>query len=674
MRTGETAFPLDGALAAVLAALGRPPPLPRALAAATPPADRLDAGLEGSGLLARPIEMGPAGLEHLKGAVAILLERAEDSWTALLPRPDGTWEAVDDDGGLIPLDAPPPHSGRAFVLSPVDEPPLADEVVPFLRRHLRLLLPVMLGGVITNLLALALPLFGAFVYDKVLGNGVSDTLWAVSIGVLLAIAMDYLARALRIQLIERIAVTTEGDIDRALFANLLRKSGGIPPVGLVLDKYKQLLASRDFVSSTYLMAVTDLPFVLLFLGAIALVAGPLVLVPILVGGGAILLNLALGVPAREYEALARHAGEQRVSLLADTLMGREVVVTTRLRGELAHRWRRTGDAAAVASGRARFWNTLANSVSISASSVAYAAILVGGAYLVDAHLLTSGGIMAASMLTSRSMATLSSVTLLATRLREFRRALRELDQVLPAAAMPETEVNPSDPSGDIQLVGLRWRPAADSRPVLDGLDLHIRPGEIVGIAGLPGAGKTTLMRLIAGVEKPSEGQVLLDMVPVQRWDPRQMARAIGYKTQDALLFEGTLASNVRAGNTDATAEQMAEALARSGLSQVIERGELTLATQVGPRGSRLSGGQRQMVTLARALLGDPPILLLDEPSTGFDAQLERALAEYIAGLAGRRTVLVSSHSRTLLMVCSRIIVLTQGRIGADGPRDRVLAA
>jgi ABC-type bacteriocin/lantibiotic exporter with double-glycine peptidase domain len=168
--------------------------------------------------------------------------------------------------------------------------------------------------------------------------------------------------------------------------------------------------------------------------------------------------------------------------------------------------------------------------------------------------------------------------------------------------------------------------------------------------------------------------VLLDMLPVQRWDPRQLARSIGYKAQEAFLFDTTLANNVLAGNTHASREQMGEALDRSGLRLCIERGELTLATEVGPRGTRLSGGQRQMVALARALLGEPPILLLDEPSTGFDSQLEHALAEYIAGLAGRRTVLLSSHSRTLLMACTRIVVLNQRRIAADGPRAKVLGA
>ncbi len=670
--TGHSAeLPLEAALASVLAGLGKPPALP-AENPEVEPAARLAEALASLGLAARPVTV-EAGLWPHGRCAAALLELADGFWLPLVPRPGGGYELADPEGNLRPLsDEPPAHAGRAFLLVAVDEPSLVVEVRPFLRRHAKWLVPVVVGGLISNTLALVLPLFGAFVYDKVLGNGVTDTLWAVAVGVLLAIIMDALARMFRVQLIERVAVITEGDIDRALFANLLSKAGGMPPIGLILDKYKQMLASRDFVSSVYLLALADLPFLLLFLAAIAIVAGPLVLVPIVVGGLSVAINLGLSGPARQYERLARKAGEQRVTILADVLMAREVVVTTRLRAETGRRWRRISDAAAVAGGRARFWNALSSAFTLSASSLAYATVMVGGAYLVEARLLTSGGMMAASMLTSRSMATLGSVVLLAVRLYEFRRALWELDELLPAGTEPQTEPRPTDPTGEIQLVDLTWRPRADSRPVLSGIDLRIRRGEIVGIAGLPGAGKTTLLRLIGGIERPSEGQVLLDMHPIERWDPRQLARSIGYKPQEALLFAGSIESNLRAGRTVVLAGELAAALERSGLRQAVDRGELTLATEVGPRGSHLSGGQRHMVSLARALLGDPPLLLLDEPSTGVDAQLEKNLAEYLGSLAGHRTVLVSSHSRILLSACTRIIVLNQGRVAADGPRERVL--
>lgn len=657
---------LDLAVSAALKAMGKPgllhgdpAPLPERLAPL--------------GLTLREIALRPGLPDHLACA-ALLIELGEERWVALLPRPGAVFDQVDDDGNLSPLPAELAHSGRAMVLEVAPPPAFALEVKSFLRRHRRHLLPVMAGGVVTNLLALALPLFGSFIYDKVLGNGVSETLWAMALGVLLALMLDVVVRVLRVLLIERVAVVTEGDIDRALFANLLRKSGPMPPLAVVLDKYKQLLASRDFISSTYLLAATDLPFLLLFLVTIAVAAGPLVLIPILIGALAVAANLGATGVARTYDKLARKAGEMRVSLLTDLLLGREVVVTTDLRGDMSGRWRRASDAAAAASGRSRFWNGLAMAVASSSSSLAYAAVLVGGAYMVDEHLLTSGGLMASTMLTSRAMAMIASVVLLSTRMKEFRLAVSELDQVVPAAAPQDYAPRASDPSGEIRLADLTWRPRPDTRPVLDGLSLAVRPGEVVGIAGLPGAGKTTLLRLLAGAERPTEGQVLLDMVPVGRWDPRQLARSMGYKPQEAVLFEGTLEANILAGNRHASGEAVKAALERSGLRLAIERGELTLATELGPRGSFLSGGQRQMVALARALLGEPQILLLDEPSTGFDSQLERALAEYVASLAGKRTVILSSHSRALLSACTRIIVLQNGKVVADGPRERVLAA
>jgi len=666
-------LPLSAALTAALAGIGRPGPL----APDDPAADAsalLREALEPLRLEARALSRG-SSVPHLAGdAVALLVERADGSgWLALVPRPGGGYDRAETDGGLIPFEAEPGDiPGQVILLVPQPEPNPTVAVLPFLRRHARLLVPIAVGGVVSNLLALALPLFASFVFDKVLGNGVSETLWAMTIGIVLAIGLDYLVRALRVQIFERLAVVTEGDIDRALFANLLHKRGALPPIGVVLDKYKQILACRDFVSSTFLLALADLPFLLVFLAAIAIVSGPLVLVPIVLGLASVGLNLAFTSPARQYDMVARQAGESRISLLADVLIARDVVLTTALRGECTRRWRRISDCAAAASGRARFWYGLSNTFNLLSSNLAYAAVLVGGAYLIEERALTSGGLMACSLLTSRAMATMASVVLLSTRMREFRRAMRDLDTILPTEKVAETEPRPSDPTGEIQLVNLCWRPRPDARPVLNAIDLKVRPGEIIGIAGLPGAGKTTLLRMIAGAERASDGKILLDMHPVERWDVRQLSRAIGFKPQEAMLFEGSIEANIRAGRPAATAQEMADALDRSGLRTAIDRGELTLATEVGPHGALLSGGQRHMVSLARALLGEPPLLLLDEPSTGFDSQLEKRLAEYIHTLAGRRTVLLSSHSRGLLGVCTRIIVLNQGRIVTDGPREKVL--
>ncbi|MBC7954128.1 MAG: ATP-binding cassette domain-containing protein [Rhodospirillaceae bacterium] len=632
---------------------------------------QLEEALRGQGLAARHVAVPEGELPDAEMAGA-LLELADGSWLPLLSTPHGL-DMVAADG---PFGAAPKHldhGGRAIVLIPrVD---LVRELLPFIRRHKGRLLEILAGGLIVNCLALLFPLFGSFVYDKVLGNGITETLWALAIGLVLAIALDFAVRAVRAVLMERFAVTSEADIDHALFRSLLAGSVvSVPPVGLVLDKYKQILGSRDFLSSAYMLSALDLPFLLLYLAVIASVAGPLVFVPVVVGILTIAGHLLLAIPAHDYERQARHAGEQRFALLADALTAREVIVGARLRDELGRRWHRAASRAGIASGRARYWHSLAQSLSFSSGNVAYLAAVVGGAYMVDNRLLTAGGLMAATMLTTRAMGTLSSVVLLATRYREFRQALNELDTLMPAPPQTEPPRRRGRLPGRLRLIGITTRLRREGRATLQGLDLKIEPGEIIGLAGHPGAGKTTLLRLMAGVLPVDEGQVLIDNLPVDHIAPEDLSDIIGYKPQEPCLLDGTIEDNVRAGNLTANAEQMAEALKASGLAHFFERGELTLATPVGSRGGNLSGGQRQMVALARALLGAPSVLLLDEPNTGLDAPLEAMLADHLAGMREGRSIIISTHSRTLLSICTRIVVIDQGRIITDGPRERVLGA
>lgn len=627
--------------------------------------------LRGQGLIARPVRVEPGRLPEGDMAGAVL-EVEDGIWLPLVATAHGL-ERVAGGEPAGPVAEGLPHLGRAVLLAPRVE--VLDEVLPFLRRHKGRLAEILAGGLIVNLLALLFPLFSSFVYDKVLGNGVTETLWALAIGLVLAIGLDYAVRAVRALMMERFAVTAEADIDHALFRSLLAGNvTKLPSVGLVLDKYKQILGSRDFLSTAYMLSALDIPFLVLFLVAVALIAGPLVLVPLVVGALTIGLHLLFAIPVHDYERQARRAGEQRFALLADTLTAREVVVGGRLRDELARRWRKASTRAGIASGRARYWHALASAVSAGASNLAYVSTIVCGALMIEQRSLTSGGLLAATMLTSRTMGTLSSVVLLATRYREFRHAMSEMDGLLPPppAAEPPPERGALPARLRLMGVGCRLRPEAP--PTLSGITLKIEPGEIVGFAGHPGAGKTTLLRMIAGVLQPAEGQVLIDNLPVAALAPADVSATIGYKPQEPCLFEGTVEDNVRGGNLSASRDDMERALAASGLVHFLERGDLTLATQVGPRGASLSGGQRQMVALARALLGAPPVLLLDEPNTGLDAPLEKQLADHLASLREGRAILVSSHSRTLLSVCTRIVVIDGGRIITDGPRERVLGS
>ncbi len=628
--------------------------------------------LRGHGLSARTIRVAAGSWPDMDMA-ALLLDVGGGQWLAAMPRPHG-FDLIAPDGTVTTAPARVDHAGRAIVLT--HRLDVVRNFLPFLRRHKGLLLEIMISGLLVNTLALLFPLFSRFVYDKVLGNGISETLWALGIGLFLSIGLDYAIRAVRAILMERFAVASEADIDHALFRGVLSaNTAKIPAVGVVMEKYKQILGSRDFLSSSYMLSALDIPFLLLYLVVLAMISGPLVFVPIVVGLLVIGVHALFIIPSHDYERQARRAGEDRFALLADTLAAREVIVGGRLRNELARRWHRAANRAGVASGRARYWHSLAQSFTFAGSNLAYLGGTIGGAYMVDSKSLTSGGLLASTMLISRAMATIMSVVLLLTRYREFRQALTGLDALMPQPAGEETIPPRRDGvEPHLRLVNLGCSLRPGGRPTVTEITASLAPGEMVGIVGHPGAGKTTLLRLIAGVLPPDDGDVLLDNIPIRHVSPGDLSDLIGYKPQDPTLLDGSVEDNIRAGNWAASHQDVTQALALSGLGRVMDLGELNLATPIGPHGSNLSGGQRQMLSMARALLGLPPVLLLDEPNTGLDAPLEKILADTLASLRPGRVIVLSTHSRVLLSQCTRIIVLERGRIITDGPRERVLGA
>ncbi len=627
----------------------------------------LDAALAGQGLAARETRCDGPDIPAAPGG-GVLVELADGSWLPLravhggFTGPEG---AVADLSGFA-------LGGRAVALAAADA--LPPRRFGYLRRHKGKVAQVLLGGLLVNLFSLCFPLFGAFVYDKVVGNGITETLWALAVGLLIVIGLDACIRAVRALLIERVSQSTEADVDRRIFDKVL---GGdlarLPSVGRVLDQYKQILGTRDFLASSAMLAAVDVPFLALFLVTVAWIGGPLVWVPLGLGAAMLALQALLAVPMHEAEAEARRAGELRFSLLADALAAREAVVGGRFADALRRGWRRASVAAGVAAGRSRFWHALGYAASASFSNLAYVGVIVVGAHLIEAREMTTGRLLACSILTARAMAAMAAVVTLAVRARELRAAMAAMDATLPSPAAPRAARRRGRLTGEVRFQGVTCRLRPGGAPALDTLDLTVAPGEMLGIAGRPGAGKSTLLRLAAGALTPDAGEVRLDGLPLAAIGGDDLSLNLGYKPQDPCLFEGTLEDNLRLGREGATVAELSAALAAAGLGAALAQGEIGLATEVGPRGAALSGGQRQMAALARALLGDPSVLLLDEPTTGMDAQAELHLATQLEARKGRTTLLVSTHSRAVLSRCDRILVLEQGRAVALGPRDKVLA-
>ena len=529
---------------------------------------------------------------------------------------------------------------------------------------------IIVAGILVNLLGLLMPLYSRLIYDKVLGNHIPETLWALTLGMLLFIGLELVLRIIRVYYTEQLAGRLDGQFDEVSARRLLTAKVQAP-VGVVLARYRDLSAARDLLSSNYMLLLVDLPFLALYLVVLGLIGGHMVWV-LLVGGGLLVgMQLLLKVPANDYAHAAMKAGTGKVDKLASIVYGMETLKTTPLQDRLMRAFLADAGANAVAQAKSRFWMNTSYAISTVGYTFISVATLVVGVYLVEDNLLTVGALIACSLLISRATTVLSSLAALLGRIEMFRRARAEFDQLFEEQEQtPTADVLRQEMRGLIQVGNLLLHLDQKENATLKNISLTIQPGEKVGLVGRSGSGKSTLLRALAGLHKPDEGHVLIDGVAVTAYAPEVRMRSIGFKPQEPFLFDGTVAANIFVG--DRVPGQVYEAaLAVSSLDDLIARGELRLDQAIKAPGN-LSGGQRQMVALARVIACTPRILLLDEPTTGVDQQTEARIIERLAAYAGPRTLVVATHSPALLRHVDRIIVIDGGRIVADGPRDQIL--
>ncbi len=532
-----------------------------------------------------------------------------------------------------------------------------------------------LSSLIVNAFTLATPIFSMLIYDKVIGNNITQTLWALAIGMILFALLDFILRAIRAYYVEQIAIRSDIALDEVLVSRLLVGDiGKVPPVGATLAAYRELAGAREFLSAQSIMVVADLPFTIIFLIALMVVGGPIVLSPLIIGVGIVLLQALLAQPAKDYQKLTRNAEAIKLGQLNELVTIAEVFASTKLGKVFRLRWQGISEQQSVAHGKSRFWSSLGSAVAISSSTLVYVVTMVAGVLLIEAQSMTVGALVAASMLSSRALANISMAVNLFTKFRHLQQANASLSKLVDLQAESQKREMPPAPVERRMFVrGLNHRFRKEGLPALESATFGIEPGERIGIVGRPGSGKTTLVRALAGVIHPSAGDVLIDGIPVNTYLPEERADWMVYKAQEPMLFAGTLEENVRAGNRTATAEAVMQALAGAGLREAIRTGELSLAHEIAPYGTNLSGGQRQAIALARALLSEAKLVILDEPTSGFDIPTEQAVAQYLQIWSQGKTLILATHSPVLLnLLCDRLIVVNGGKIVADGPRQALL--
>jgi ATP-binding cassette subfamily B protein/ATP-binding cassette subfamily C protein LapB len=630
--------------------------------------------LERHGLSAHYFSGSLQDVLHIPGDL-VLLRHAENSFT-LLHRMEQRWQYLAEDGLPLPEEV---HidggdSAEAVVLS---MPKAQHKIGGF--ASLAALWPelraawaeVGIASLFINTGQLLVPLFSMLVYDKIAQNGLFETLWALTLGMGLYLATDIGMRLVRSWATERIGVKLSLRVDETLWSKLIAQvdlpAGGFPRF---ISNYRDMTLARDFVSSSYLLSIADIPFLLLYLTVIAIIAWQLMVVALFLVLLYSAVGLLLQVRVNNLSKEAERNNTRKLSFMGEVLGCLDVARMSPGSGTFLRYWRDLAEQSASSDTKRRLAVQSMGMISSTTYTATTVTILVAGVYLIHAQVLSTGKLIACTLLANRAMALVASLFAVTGKWQDFRRSAARMENSLEAVV--ERECTPrSTIMGTISAIGLgkhyEGRPAA-----LEGVSFSIAPGERIALLGRPGAGKSTLLQCLGGLCRPDTGQILIDGLALEDIARFDRVKWLAYKGQDPAVFAGTLEDNLRISGC-ADRNRFSEAIWASGLENEFKSGRMSLGMRLEERGNNLSGGQRQKVALARVFAQPSRILLLDEPTLGLDPESERLLAERLPKLLDSSAVLImTTHSGIMLETVRRIIALDNGRVVADGLREKLV--
>lgn len=550
-----------------------------------------------------------------------------------------------------------------------------------IRENRRLYRDIVLGSLAINLFAVAMPLFVLNVYDRVVPNQATETLWVLAVGIFIVLCFDLALRLMRSSFVDLAASRADVKLSSSIMAKSLglRLEERPASTGSFTSTLQSFESVRAFIGSATILGIVDLPFVLMFAAIIALI-NPWLVLPVLVGIVFVLLYaLAAQGKLHELSQTTWEVGAQRNSLLVESISQLENVKALRAESRIQRQWEKATAFLAKTGSQLKMVSTSVSNVAQWAQHSIAVCVIIVGVYQIIQGNLTQGGLIAAYMLSSRAMAPISQAAALLAQYHQSSTALESLNNVMDKKSeRHEGKSYVEKPSfeGNIRLEKVTLRYPNEERDALREVSIHVKAGEKVALLGRIGCGKSSLNKLIMGFYQPTAGAVLVDNVDIRQLDPLHLRRHIGYVPQDVSLFSGSLRDNIVAGggNDRVDDEALLRALELAGLEALVNGHPHGADLQVGERGQALSGGQKQSVAIARALVQDPPILLLDEPTSSMDNASEEAFKANLTQISAGKTILVVTHRTSLLSLVDRIIVMDAGKVVADGPRDTVVEA
>ncbi len=538
---------------------------------------------------------------------------------------------------------------------------------------------VLMAAALINVFALALPLFTMNVYDRVVPNQAVETLWMLAIGLAIILAADFGLRVMRGYFIDLAGKRVDVDLSTRIMEHVLgiRLENRPVSVGSFAANLRSFEVVRDFITSATVVALIDLPFAILFIAVMAWIDWPMLIPPLI--GMLVVGSYGFLIQGKMHELAEStyRAGAMRNAGLVESLVGLETVKAIGAEGPMQRKWERSAIYLAKVSAQLRLLAATSINSAMWMQQLVTLSVLVIGVYRIGNAELSMGGLIACTMLASRAMAPFGQVAGLLTNYHNATTALDSLNGVMDKGVerpMDAQFVSRPHFRGDIEFKEVGFAYPGSELESLRNVSLRIKAGEKVGIIGRVGSGKSTLLKLILGLYQPSSGAVRVDGVDIRQLDPAELRRNIGYIPQDGVLFFGSLRENIALAAPVVSDAQLLAAADIGGLSDMINTHPRGFDMLIGERGESLSGGQRQGVAIARGLINEPPIVLLDEPTSSMDHSSEELVKAKMRQFCAHRTLLIVTHRTSLLDLVDRLIVLDNGRIVADGPKERVVEA
>lgn len=538
---------------------------------------------------------------------------------------------------------------------------------------------VILAALIINMFLLATPIFTMNVYDRVLPNNALSTLWVLAFGILIVMVFDFVLKLLRAQFIEMAGKRADIIMSSKIFNQLMniRLEEKPASTGQFVSRLQSFESVREFFTSATIASIVDLPFIILFIIIIFYIGGPVGYISIFTVFLAFSFSYYMQRPIKE--AVEKSTKEEQIkqTILTESVAGLEIIKSVRAQNRMMSHWENSVEKTSKYGKEAHFLSQIVTFFTAFISQFSNIAIVILGVYLASEGEMTMGAIIASMMLNGRVISPVSQIVGMIIRFDRTMLSLKNIDEIMNMSVERDEDrhyLSRTDLNGDIEFKDVCFSYKDQKFDVLKNINLKIKQGEKIGIIGKIGSGKSTLWKLIMNLYEPKSGSVLIDKTDIRQIDPVDLRKSIGCVPQEPFLFMGSIKDNISIGEYNASDENILSAAKVTGVHDFLGKHEAGYDLMVGERGEGLSGGERQSITLARAILTNPHILIMDEPTNSMDGQTEEVFKRRIKSIVKDKTLILVTHRPSILSLVDRLIVMDDGKIIADGPKEEVLHA